>query len=173
MKTFRDGVMETIEYWTTQMEMDRVKNVLEIGIAGDPKPGGNFYLFKDKNYKTLDIDVRYEADYTDDIQNIKNVPLGYWDVVILSQVIEHLTEPIDAILNSFLLLKPKGYLIVDCPWMLPYHPDDGFDDYWRISASGLEYLLKAKDWEIIGIKQTEQLSSALVRKNENNLILSS
>lgn len=46
---------------------------------------------------------------------LDNVPRGRFDVIILSHVLEHLHDPIQALKRLRLLLKPSGILIVSIP----------------------------------------------------------
>jgi len=160
--TIREEVIANIEYWTTVIDMSKVKKVLEVGIGGDPKPGGNFYLFREKKYETMDVDERYEPTYVDDIQNPTKAPKNAYDVVILSQVIEHTESPQQAIWGAYKLLKKGGWLIVDCPWNFIYHPDDDFGDFWRISATMMDKLLDDFSWK--ETRQSDQLTTCLARK---------
>lgn len=75
-----------------------------------------------------------------------------FDIVICEQVLEHVVDPIQAVENLYLMLRPGGHAIVSVPFMVRYHPEPG--DYWRFSADGLKILLsragfnvlKATDW---------------------------
>lgn len=158
MTPLRQEVTKFIEYWVSKIEPQKI---LEVGIAGDEKPGGNYKYFKGKDYKTLDIDPRYQPDYIADICDTK-LPAESFDLIILSQTIEHIFDKEKAVTECYRLLKEGGHLIVDCPWEYPYHAADDFDDYWRISATAFTKMLRRfKKVETI---QGKYCSSALAKK---------
>lgn len=139
-----------------------VKDVLDVGIAGDPYPGGNFDYFRAVNYVTLDVDPLVEPTYVADICDTK-LPDAQFDCIILSQVLEHVWEPHKAIAESHRMLRPGGWLIIDVPWMYEYHPEaPAFDDYWRFSAAALSRMLEA--FSDAGVQQSEIGSYAWARK---------
>lgn len=126
-------------------------DVLEVGIAGDVKPGGHAFLFQREGYKTLDIDPQYGSDFVDDICNPVNAPENAFDLVILSNTIEHVAEPFEAIQGAVKLLKHGGYLIVDCPFTYPFHAEDNFKDYWRMTHQGMGHLLTKAGLEVVEV----------------------
>lgn len=159
----RKDVIRKIEEYSTLMNLSD-KRVLEVGIAGDAKPGGNYRFFGIKNrYETLDIDHRYEPDYIADIRNT-DLQSNKFDLIILSQTIEHMTHPEEAIAECYRLLKPKGYIILDCPWNYPYHPEDDFEDYARYTHAGLEHMCREQGFNIVTSSLTENLASCLAKK---------
>jgi SAM-dependent methyltransferase len=135
--------------------------VLDVGVAGDEKPSGNFKFFGDGNeWKTLDCEKSFEPDYVMDITKC-DLPDNEFDLVILSNTIEHVFEFNKAI--DEVLRISKKYFIIDCPFMYPYHPDETFGDYWRISTAALIKLIGNRA-KIIGVNQTPVFSSILCEK---------
>lgn len=71
--------------------------------------------------------------------DLRNVPWpeNYFDVIVLSQVIEHVSNPVEVLTQLHRILKPNGYLLITCPnaasfwadffglawshWHVPYH----------------------------------------------------
>lgn len=163
MSKIREEAMAAIETWVEKIDMDKVNDVLEVGIGGDPKPGGNFYLFRTKNYKTMDDVAAFQPDYICSVECPPDELVEQFDVVIISQTLEHVKSPSLAIVGAYTMLRPGGYLIVDCPWNgVAYHAEDEFKDYWRISKDGMEELLTAFD--NVEIEMSEILTTALARK---------
>lgn len=157
----RRECIEKTEHWVSVLPDHQ--DVLEVGIAGDVKPGGNYYLFSDKNYQTSDIDAQYDPSYVFDICNPPaNLKEGF-DVVLLSNVIEHTYDPQKALEGCYQLLRKGGHLIVDCPWEYPYHAEDNFPDCWRISDDGMEYLLTKAGFEVVGVERN-LCTSGLAKK---------
>ena len=62
--------------------------------------------------------------------------------------------------------KTGGALIVDCPFMYPYHPEQpDFEDYWRISAPAMDKLLNLEGFDVVSCQLVAGiLTSALARK---------
>lgn len=80
----------------------------------------------DFDYGTLDI--------ISDIVSIPEVDASF-DVVMCTEVLEHLPDPIQAVQEFSRLLKPGGHLIVTAPFcslthFAPYHFSTGFSRYW-------------------------------------------
>ncbi len=138
----RETIFKVMEGYRKKIFPDNKNfNVLEIGIDGDTKPGGNYHLFGfGNNYKTLDKLKRLRPDIVVDISN-NNLPSEQWDLIIFSQTIEHVFDFKKALEECYRLLKKGGFLIVDCPFMVEYHGQLDYDDYWRISHKALQRLL--------------------------------
>lgn len=61
------------------------------------------------------------------------------------------------------ILCSGGYAIVDTPFMYPYHAEPpSFGDYWRLTKDGIAELFK--DFKIIKINSSENLTSCLIQK---------
>lgn len=68
------------------------------------------------------------------------LPTGHtaFGAVICAHLLEHVKNPFQAARNILALTAPGGRVFIQVPWVQGFH---GFpDDYWRISASGLEVL---------------------------------
>lgn len=150
MTPLRDQVIKSMQFYQMFLEpSDRKWDVLEVGIDGDELPGGNYKIFGiGNNYKTMDFLPRLNPDYVEDICNVK-LPNDMFDLIILSQTIEHVKQPALAVQECFRLLKPNGFLILDSPFVYPYHGEADFDDYWRFSEKGLEVLLKTSGFNVV------------------------
>ena len=167
----RKTIFKTMEYYRKLLKPDNKKwKVLEIGIDGDPKPGGNYKYFGIGNdYKTLDILKRVNPDIVADICDTK-LPKEQWDLIIFSQTIEHIFDFRSSIKECHRLLKKGGFLIIDCPFLYPYHGiegKEGYGDYWRISHTAIKKLLEEVGFEIEKIELVNNmLTSAMVRKEK-------
>lgn len=141
------------------------KNVLEVGIAGDEKPGGNYkYFGVGNNYKTMDNVALFRPDIVADICDTK-LESDSWDLIILSQTLEHVKDPQGAISECYRLLRGGGHLIVDCPFYYPYHAEPEFGDYWRVSDAGMKLLLFNAGFEVTRCVLKDMiLTTALGRK---------
>ena len=74
--------------------------------------------------------------------DITKVPLKceIADSVILDSVIEHVADPAAVVREAYRILKPKGRLFINCPFMLPYHGYPGH--YQNFTRDGLKHLLR-------------------------------
>lgn len=118
------------------------RKILDVGIAGDKEfPSENYKYFPSKNFKTADIDPQWRPDYVQDICKT-DFPDNHWDMVILSQTLEHIFDFRKAIAEIYRIVKPGGYAIIDSPFMYIHHPEANFADYWRFSPQALQKLIE-------------------------------
>lgn len=85
-------------------------------------------------------------DIVSDITSIPE-PDESFDVILCSEVLEHLPDPLTALDEFFRLLKPGGKLLITAPFsslvhFSPYHYATGFSRYWY------EYHLPLRNFEI-------------------------
>lgn len=105
--------------------------------------------FQSKKWNTSKIDL------VCDITEIPEADASF-DVILCSEVLEHVPEPTKALDEFFRLLKPGGKLILTAPFgslvhMAPYHFCSGFSKYWyehHLEKRGAEilYLEPNGDW---------------------------
>jgi ubiquinone/menaquinone biosynthesis C-methylase UbiE len=138
--------------------------ILYVGTAGDP-PGGEYaYLFNNK-ITTFDADSRWCPDIVGDITKTTFNDCS-WDHIIMTQVIEHIPNIFDLSNEIYRILKPNGFLIIDCPWSYPYHAEPpSFGDYWRITKDGFRVLFPEHKFKCIEIISTENNTSCLFQKH--------
>jgi len=72
-----------------------------------------------------------------------------FDVVVCTEVLEHLPEPQTAIHEMYRVLKPGGTLILTTRFLFPIH--DAPHDYFRFTRYGLQYLLRR--FEMVELKE--------------------
>lgn len=93
----------------------------------------------------------------------KNIPKGVFDVVICSEILEHLIDDNGAILAIKKLLKPKGILIASSPsFNAPLYKLGLLDNFdksvghiRRYTASSFRKLFSNPDFKILDIQKTE------------------
>jgi SAM-dependent methyltransferase len=88
------------------------------------------------------------VDRVDVIASAYDVPLPdrHAATVLLSEVLEHLERPEDALRECFRLLEPGGHVIVTTPFFWPVHDER---DFFRYAPGGLRYLLDATGFELV------------------------
>ena len=91
----------------------------------------------------------WDTSKIDVVSDIANIPLpdASFDVILCSEVFEHLADPLKALAEFSRLLKPKGTLIITAPFasfvhFAPHHYATGFSRYWY------EYHLSEADFAI-------------------------
>ena len=111
--------------------------VLDAGAGAGPYR----HLFSHCNYKTQDFcqtpsseGTYTEMDYVCDITDIP-VPDRSFDVVICSEVLEHVPEPIKVIKEFSRILRPGGRLLLTAPQACALHQEPyifygGYTPYW-------------------------------------------
>jgi SAM-dependent methyltransferase len=72
-----------------------------------------------------------------------------FDVVLCTEVLEHLQEPQRAIDEMYRVLKPGGTLLLTTRFLFPIH--DAPHDYYRFTKYGLRYLLRK--FEILDLNE--------------------
>jgi SAM-dependent methyltransferase len=88
-----------------------------------------------------------QIDLVCDIISIPE-PDNSFDIILCSEVLEHIPDPTKALDEFSRLLKPNGKLVLTAPFaslvhFAPYHYCTGFSRYWY------EYHLPLRDFEII------------------------
>ncbi len=99
-------------------------------------------LFKNCDYKTLDLDATSSPDIVGDIHNI---PLNNEsvDAVLCHSLLEHVQNPIRAVSEIHRILKWNGKIFGYVPSIYPYHARKGiYEDHWRFFDDTLKFLLK-------------------------------
>lgn len=165
MSELREKVFESMEHYRKELNPDdKGWKCLEIGIAGDEKPSGNFkYFGKGNIWKTLDYLPELKPDYVADITDTK-MPDAEWDLIICSQTLEHVFDFKKAISEIYRMLKVDGFAILDCPFEYPYHGEAGFDDYWRMTDTALCKLAREAGFGILDYGMVGPLSTGLFKK---------
>lgn len=127
-----------------QKQAISIKNgskVLDVGAGSAPYRE----LFNHCDYKTQDftqlkenqlrgLKGYYRIDFTSDIVNIP-VESESFDVILCTEVLEHVPQPILAIKEMSRILKKGGFLLLSAPLgsglhQEPYHFYGGFTPYW-------------------------------------------
>ncbi len=116
-------------------------DVLHLGSRTDYDKMGKFYKWyfkKCKSYKTLDIEGN--ADFIQDITNMKDLKDNTFDAVLCTWVLEHIKSVDNAITEIVRILKPGGMFFFSVPTTAAFH---GYPhDYWRYRGQDIFLLLK-------------------------------
>lgn len=101
-------------------------------------------LYRDlfPNRTSLDIERRdgVAVDVIGDTHDLSIFPQESFDVILCTEVLEHLHTPAQAIAEFHRILKPGGTLLLTTRFVFPLH--DIPNDYYRYTKYGLQYLLR-------------------------------
>lgn len=114
-----------------------LRNLLDIG--GKGKPYACFFVDCVTNHYVLDIAPAPSVDVVGDGRQMPFSDASM-DVVLITQVLEHVAEPIAVISEIRRVLKPGGTLLLSVPSIFPQHGSPG--DYWRYMPQGLQWILR-------------------------------
>ena len=118
-------------------KLPQVKNLLDVGGRG--KPYACFFKGRVVNHYVLDVAPANSVDVVGDAR-IMPFSDGSMDVVLITQVLEHIPDPIAVIGEIRRILKPGGTLLLSVPSIFPQHGSPG--DYWRYMPQGLQWILR-------------------------------
>lgn len=148
--------------------------VLDVGIAGDPVMEGaksrseKYQWFgKDNNFETLDNDLDWEPDTIGDICHAP-YPVDNFDLVILSETLEHIYDFKLALKECYRILKPQGHLIITTPWLIDHHPTSFTPDYWRFSKQVYEKLMPELGFTIKDQFSSQYINGVLCQSQEKS-----
>jgi SAM-dependent methyltransferase len=96
--------------------------------------------------RTLDIDPCAGADYVGSVE-ATGLPEQSFDLVLCTQVLEHVRRPAEALQEIRRLLTPGGHLILAVPHVWPYHPCPA--DYWRFTQEGVLELAATAGLDVV------------------------
>jgi SAM-dependent methyltransferase len=111
--------------------------VIDIGAGDAPYRE----LFAAQSYVTLDHEETPHTGAVDLLGSAESIPTeaGAFDVVLCTQVLEHVAEPLAALSEFHRVLKPGGRLIATVPFVWEEHELP--HDYFRYTKAGIEHLL--------------------------------
>ena len=115
----------------------QVHRLLDVG--GKGKPYSCFFASRVTNHYVLDVAPAYSVDVVGDARTMPFCDASI-DVVLITQVLEHIPDPIAVIGEIRRVLKPGGTLLLSVPSIFPQHGSPG--DYWRYMPQGLQWILR-------------------------------
>lgn len=133
--------------------------LLNIGAGGEVASRINRALAAqrlDVQLFSIDIAPKRNPDAVGDVCYMP-FPENRFDVVFLMEVLEHVHDPPQALIETYRILKPGGILIFSAPFTFPLH-DQPFD-YFRFTKHGLELLLR--NYEQVDIVERNNYGEAV------------
>lgn len=125
-------------------------DVLSIGSASDRDGAGKLYrayFAKARSYTTSECVPTPGCDLVLDVRAMPSVADASYDCVFCSGVLEHVDDCHAAVRECYRVLKPGGLFLVGVPFQQRIHRAP--QDFWRFTAYGVQYLLRAFTIEAI------------------------
>jgi SAM-dependent methyltransferase len=125
-----------LEHWVWSHRETIGRDVLDVGVYNPRRYFGDGYItFGEDGTST-------EEDRKGDLLALP-FPDAAFDGVILTEVLEHCTDPKAAVAEVFRVLKPGGTVLVTSPFLWPDHRTEDYKDYWRFTEQAWELLLSS------------------------------
>ena len=112
-------------------------------------------LFPTKTY--LGVDLFESAGIRADIAHLPFLS-SLVDVAILTEVLEHISDPPRVLQEIRRVLKPAGYLVLTIPLLMGEHD---YVDYYRWTPLGIQKLLSESGFEILQFKKRGGIFSSI------------
>lgn len=124
-------------------------DILEIG-SGNPSINQSVaHIFHNaKLFVQTDVNKSYGHKYLDITSSV--LIEEKFDLILCTNVLEHIFDSKTAIKNLNYLLKEKGHLVVSVPFIYPLHDEP--NDFWRFTEHALKKLFS--DFKILTFKKT-------------------
>ncbi len=118
--------------------------VRTLDLGADDSPYRAFF----PNRVSMDIKERSGVDVVADAHAMPFAD-GEFEIVLCTEVLEHLHDPARAISEMHRVLAPGGLLILTTRFLYPIHDAPG--DFFRFTRYGLTHLFR--DWEILELRE--------------------
>lgn len=123
------------------------KRVLDVGCGVKPYLP---YFSGATSYVGVDVQDNPNADLHGAIEALP-VDDGSFDVVLATQVLEHVDDPAAAVRELYRVTAPGGRVLASTHGVMVFHPNPV--DHWRWTHTGLERLFATNaDWSRVDVK---------------------
>jgi len=119
----------------------------------DLPPGARYVGADIPGNPSADVEIRADGTVP--------VPDGEQDLVLSSQVLEHVEDTDTYLAECRRVLRPGGSLVLTTHGIMYYHRDP--EDYWRWTRAGLESLLRRHRFDIASVRGVIGLAPAAVQ----------
>ena len=89
------------------------------------------------------------------------LPDATFDLILSTQVLEHVAEPGRYLAECHRLLKPGGAVALSTHGIMYYHPDP--EDFWRWTSGGLEKIVRDAGLEVADMRGVLGLAAAALQ----------
>lgn len=143
-----------IEEMLNSEELHSVRRVLDVGAGAQPlRP---LVLERSWQYFSMDHEPQPGLN-TDFIQSIDQAlspqvrSAGPYDLLLLTEVLEHVADWPLAFQNLSTLCRPDGFLIVTAPFIYQLHEEP--HDYWRPTSHAIQLYAQKAGFELIKLER--------------------
>jgi SAM-dependent methyltransferase len=137
------------------------KRVLDVGCGVKP-----YYPFfaTAAEYVGVDVQENPNADLTGAVEAL---PVGddSFDIVLCTQVLEHVDDPARAVRELHRVTAPGGRVLASTHGVMLYHPNP--QDLWRWTHTGLERLFREGGWSNVTVTPGAGSAEALAMLTAN------
>jgi SAM-dependent methyltransferase len=102
------------------------------------------------NYLGLDLPGNPQADVELTADGAIPLPSESADLVLSTQVLEHVGDPGAYLAECARVLRPGGKLLLTTHGIMYYHPDPA--DYWRWTCAGLQRLVEDRGFDVLEVQ---------------------
>src|SRR4030095_12651639 len=130
-----------------KQRLDGRKDLVIVDFGCGDMPYRSIFERNSGRYIGIDFPDNKAADLHASPAGIAPMPDCAADVVLSTQVLEHVPDPQAYLLECRRILKPGGLLILSTHGYWMYHPHP--TDLWRWTGSGLRSLIKAAGYTVL------------------------
>jgi SAM-dependent methyltransferase len=140
-------------------------NATILDLGGGDSPYTQLLEGKHIRYLSTDIDPAYKASIIC-IDEAVCLASSSVDMVLCTQVLEHVDDPKKTVEEIYRILRPSGTVLLSTHGAYPWHPCP--NDYWRWTHQGLR-----KVFENAGFTDIEviMLGTSVTSRSQNSIVL--
>lgn len=97
-------------------------------------------------YLGVDLEMNPKAEHHIDFDSKTTLPDNYADIILSTQVLEHVDSPGGYLQEALRILKPGGSIVLSTHGYWFYHPTP--NDYWRWTSAGLRKTIEAEGFKV-------------------------
>jgi SAM-dependent methyltransferase len=148
-------------------ELPLTGRVLDYGCADAPY---RRFFAPEAEYVTADLPGNPDALLEIQPDGTLPCPGDSFDVVLSTQVLEHVRDPELYLSECFRVLRPGGRILLSTHGMMVYHPDPV--DYWRWTCAGLQRAVHDAGFEVLRFEGIMGLAATGLQFFQDSIVYS-
>lgn len=121
-----------------------------------------------RHYLCIDAPSNASADFHFSASGTSPLPSAYADIVVSTQVLEHVQDPALYLAECYRMLKPGGRLVLSTHGYWPYHGHP--DDFWRWTGTGLRKQLEDSQFLVVEVRGLLGLAATAIQLLQDALL---